>query len=76
TDCPFGPNEVIRHGEDGMLVPVADPRALAGAVLALLDDDDQRRAMASAARLSAQRFTLDRVLPRYVAALDPEAEAP
>lgn len=69
TDCPFGPNEIVRPGEDGMLVPVGDAPALAATLRTLLDDEERRRSMAASARLSARRFTLERVLPLYEKAL-------
>ena len=39
TDCPCGgPRSVIRHMENGILIPVGDEAALAGALRLLLDD--------------------------------------
>lgn len=58
--------EVIRDGQDGILVPPGDADAMADAVLGLLSDEPRRVAMAKAARESAvERFALDRVVPRY-----------
>jgi glycosyltransferase involved in cell wall biosynthesis len=56
TDCPLGPAEIIRHGVDGLLVPVGDGQALAAAMLDLITDDSARRRMGEAARVSARRF--------------------
>lgn len=56
TDCPLGPAEIIRHGVDGLLVPVDDGQALAAAMLDLIADDSARRRMGEAARVSARRF--------------------
>lgn len=42
--------EVVRDGADGLLVPYADPRALAAAICALLDDPGRARAMGAAGR--------------------------
>lgn len=74
ADCPFGPAEIVRSGVDGMLVPPNDSASLAAAILALLKDPSQRRAMAEAGRASARRFTLENIMPNYVRALDPEGE--
>lgn len=41
TDCPSGPREVLEGGPggpEGRIVPVADPAAMAAAILAALDD--------------------------------------
>lgn len=48
-----GPSEVIRHGEDGMLVPIDDAPALADAALTLLNDATLRSSLAHHGR---QRF--------------------
>jgi len=59
TDCPFGPSETIEHGRDGLLVPVGNPAAVAGAVARLLDDPEAARAMGrEAARKIRERFSL------------------
>jgi glycosyltransferase involved in cell wall biosynthesis len=52
--------EVIDNGRTGLLVPPADPTALATAVCTLLDDPDLRRSLSRSGRLSAiAQFGLD-----------------
>ena len=48
-----GVREVLRDGEDGLLVPEADPAALADALERLLRDPDDAARMASNARAAA-----------------------
>jgi glycosyltransferase involved in cell wall biosynthesis len=45
-----GNGEIVADGVTGRLVPPRDPRALAEAVLGVLDDEPRRQAMAAAAR--------------------------
>jgi phosphatidylinositol alpha-1,6-mannosyltransferase len=45
-----GVADAVRHGETGILVPPSDPRAIAGAIMELLEDDDRRRSMGAAGR--------------------------
>ena len=44
-----GLSELIQDGQDGILVPPGDPEALARAILRLMQDEDQRTRLASAA---------------------------
>lgn len=61
-----GPAALIRDGEDGRLVPVDDPAALAEAARTLLDDPGARRRMASAglARVAGE-FSREAVVARW-----------
>jgi glycosyltransferase involved in cell wall biosynthesis len=53
-----GVPEIVEHGTSGLLVPPRDPAALAGAVLALLDDPPRARAMGARGRaVVTARFT-------------------
>lgn len=38
TNCQSGPSEIIGKNENGMLVPVGDPKKLANAIVTLLND--------------------------------------
>lgn len=52
--------EMIDHGHTGLLVPPRDPRGLADAVVALLEDPERRRRMGDAARARLEsHFSLD-----------------
>jgi glycosyltransferase involved in cell wall biosynthesis len=51
-----GPDELIVHGETGLLCPPGDPRALAGAISGLLADPDRAQAMGEAAYQRARRL--------------------
>ncbi|MFF3289546.1 glycosyltransferase family 4 protein [Streptomyces sp. NPDC003023] len=70
TDCDYGPREIIEDGVDGLLVPVGDVRALAQALLRLIDDEDLRRRMAGAAVRNARRFDPGVVTKQYEALFD------
>lgn len=57
TDCPCGgPRTLIQSQEQGMLVPVGDTDALAGAMNELLADDARRERMGAKARKRADAF--------------------
>ncbi len=62
-----GVGEVLAHGETGLLVPPADVGGLAAAMLALLEDEAQRRRLgASAAACMRAQYALDRMCAQYV----------
>lgn len=65
TDCDYGPREIIRDGEDGLLVPVGDTDAVAGALLRLIEDEGLRGRMGAAAVRSSRRFDPAVVTKQY-----------
>jgi glycosyltransferase involved in cell wall biosynthesis len=63
-----GSPELIRDGENGRLVRPGDARALADAILALLDDPERARAMARAGQaMVRERYTIDATMARTTA---------
>jgi glycosyltransferase involved in cell wall biosynthesis len=68
TDAP-GCREIVRHGWNGLLVPINDPNALATAIDTLVRNADLRKRMgANGRRLVAERFT-DRIVHREIFAV-------
>ncbi|MHB8660312.1 MAG: glycosyltransferase family 4 protein [Minisyncoccota bacterium] len=57
-----GNSEVIKDGENGLLVPVADTPALAGAIGRLLSDPGLRARLQAAAIESSRRFSIEEML--------------
>lgn len=49
ANCDFGPSELIRDGENGFLVPVHDPDAMADRLCRLLEDDTLCRRLSDSA---------------------------
>jgi glycosyltransferase involved in cell wall biosynthesis len=61
-----GLRDVVEHGITGLMVPPADPGALARALDALVDDPLARQRMGEAGQLRAQQFEAAVVVPRIV----------
>ncbi|MEZ5126559.1 MAG: glycosyltransferase [Thermoleophilia bacterium] len=57
-----GYDEVIRNGENGLLVPPRRPRAVAAALTRILDDVDLRQRLARGARDSSRRYDWEEVV--------------
>ncbi|MBN2038044.1 MAG: glycosyltransferase family 4 protein [Chitinispirillaceae bacterium] len=55
-----GPAEIIRHGENGMLVPPNDPKTLADALEEILSHPEKQAALRTAGLAKAQEFSLHR----------------
>lgn len=73
TDCSSGPREIIRDGENGVLVPPGDVDALAAAMDSLMSDPDQRARLGNHAMEITQRFGLERVMGMWEDILEPIA---
>ncbi len=67
TDVP-GCRDVVRDGLEGLLVPVCDAEALAGALERLIQDEGERSRMGQRARARVvEEFSLDRVIAETLA---------
>lgn len=70
TDCPpGGPRTLIQNGHNGLLVPVGDEKALAGAMADILKDPQKAEAMGAAARQLRQTHNPKRIFDRWEAYL-------
>lgn len=66
-DCPSGPADIVRHGKDGLLVPLGDIEKLAEAMGTLMGDDKLRARFASKAGDVVERFSLNTILDKWEA---------
>ena len=61
-----GNREVIRHGENGFLVPPGDDKALAETVITLLQDQDTAEAVGQRARdWATSEFSIEKMVNEY-----------
>ena len=58
--------EIVRDGDNGLLIDAASPGQLEQAILRLYEDPDLRRAMGSRGRAFSQDFTADAMAARYL----------
>jgi len=70
-----GVTEILRDGENGLLVPMNDPEALAGAIRRYFDDEALQERLRAAAVASVARFSPDEIYGRLEALLEEVASA-
>lgn len=76
SDVP-GMAGIVDHGRTGMLVPPADPAALAAAIDALVDDPARAAALGCRGRRDmTERHSWDQVLTRILGSLDAPSPVP
>lgn len=64
-DCPYGPSDIIRDGEDGVLVPPMRTDLMADAIVRLATDMPLRQAMGQRARANIQRYAPASIMQQW-----------
>jgi glycosyltransferase involved in cell wall biosynthesis len=64
-DCPTGPAEMIRDGENGLIVPLGDTDRFGAALLRMIEDDELRHRCGPAAAETGKQFRMDAIGPMW-----------
>ena len=64
-DCEFGPAEMIRHDQSGLLVPAGDVDALATALGRLMGDEKSRRRLGAAGAQAMERLSPQNIVQQW-----------
>ena len=64
-DCPYGPSDIIKDGENGFLIPNGDIQAMADKICYLMENDEIRKEMGRKAHLSAMRYAPENIMPMW-----------
>lgn len=71
TDCPSGgPQMLIQHKENGLLVPVNDAKKMAEEILWLIDHPEQKERLASAAKETYAKYSIDEITQKWISFFD------
>jgi glycosyltransferase involved in cell wall biosynthesis len=65
-DCPYGPRNIIKNGEDGILVKELNKVALANNICKLIENENLRKKLGDNARRNIQRFSQDDIMKRWM----------
>lgn len=60
-DCPTGPRDLIKNGENGYLTPVENVENLATVIKKLLEDASLRERLGQCARESVQKYSVENI---------------
>lgn len=64
-DCPCGPSDIIKEGEDGFLVENGNVSEFADRLLLLIENDNRRREMGAAAKENVKRYWAEIIVPQW-----------
>ena len=64
-DCPYGPRNIIRNEEDGLLVDYLNSQALADGLCRLIEDENLRKRFGRKARENIKRFSKDEIMDKW-----------
>ena len=64
-DCPFGPHNIIRDGEDGILVEHLNSKALGESICKVIEDENLRKRLGTNAKKNIQRFSQNTIMQQW-----------
>ena len=65
TNHDFGADEIIEDNKNGILVPVADPKAMAEAIMRILEDQELSKKLSRDAKRRAENFRIGKTASEY-----------
>lgn len=65
-NCPHGPSEIIKDGEDGILVQEMNIEILSNKICFMIENEDIRIKMGIKARENVKRFLSENVMPKWI----------
>lgn len=65
-DCPYGPRDIIKDGEDGILVKKMDSHNLARSICNLIEHEGERIEMGKKARENVKRYCKENIMPKWI----------
>ena len=63
--CPCGPKDIVKDGEDGILVENGNIEAMAEGMSRLMSDETLRRSMSQSGKNNVKRFNIEQIANRW-----------
>lgn len=70
SDCDYGPRNLIRDGENGLLVPVGGVKELAASISRILSDENLAKNISRNAFMDRRKYSLDKIGELWETALN------
>lgn len=64
-DCPVGPKEIIKDGENGYLIPQNNINEMANKINLLIQDDQRRISFSKCARKGLEKFDVNTIIKEW-----------
>jgi glycosyltransferase involved in cell wall biosynthesis len=64
-DCPHGPSDIIKDGEDGVLVENGNVEQLAEKMCWMIEHEEERKEMGRKARENVKRYLPENIIPQW-----------
>ena len=64
-DIETGPDEIIRDGVNGFLIPPYDTEIMAERICQLIENNDLRKRFSDNAKLDLEKFSSDRIIEQW-----------
>ena len=69
-DCKCGPSDIIRNGQNGILVKEGDVEGFAEALLSLIGDKAKRLEMGASAYADSEKWSADKIMEQWTQLLE------
>lgn len=64
-DCPWGPSDIIKNNEDGILIENGNYKKLAECICRLIENEEIRKRMGKNARINVQRYLPQNIIGKW-----------
>jgi glycosyltransferase involved in cell wall biosynthesis len=64
-DCPYGPADIIKDGEDGLLIENGNVEQLAEKICWMIEHEEERLKMGRKARENVRRYLPEHIIPQW-----------